>query len=141
MLGRFKANEIYNEDCYKAIKDIPDKSIDCIYVDIPYLYPSGYHKHENKCGVGISKKLVEDLSSIINGIDYKILDDFCRIMKKINIFIWCSKEQIQHLLNYFIDKKCRYDILVWCKTNPQPLAKNSFLSDLEYCLYFREGGG
>lgn len=40
-LGRFELDTIYNEDCYKAIKDIPDKSIDCIYVDIPYIIQSG----------------------------------------------------------------------------------------------------
>lgn len=133
-------NKITCGDSYKLIKELPDKSVDCIYTDIPYLYTAGYHKHENKCGVGISKQLVEDLSGIINGIDYTILDEFIRVMKIPNIFIWCSKEQIQYLLNYFIDKKCYYDILVWCKTNPQPLARNSFLSDLEYCLYFRGGG-
>lgn len=38
MIGRFEENTIYNEDCYTAIKDIPDKSIDCVYIDIPYLY-------------------------------------------------------------------------------------------------------
>ena len=39
-LGRFELDNIYNEDCYTAIKDIPDKSVDCIYVDIPYLITS-----------------------------------------------------------------------------------------------------
>ena len=37
MLGKYETNQIYNEDSYKAIKEIPDKSIDCIYVDIPYI--------------------------------------------------------------------------------------------------------
>ena len=40
-LGRFKINNIYCEDSYKAIKDLPDNSIDCIYTDIPYLYTVG----------------------------------------------------------------------------------------------------
>ena len=30
-------NTIQLGDCYKIIKDIPDKSIDCVYIDIPYL--------------------------------------------------------------------------------------------------------
>lgn len=30
-------NDILFGDCYSLIKDIPDKSIDCIYTDIPYL--------------------------------------------------------------------------------------------------------
>ena len=33
----FERNKIYNVDTYKAIKEIPDKSIDLIYTDIPYL--------------------------------------------------------------------------------------------------------
>lgn len=41
MIGRFEENTIYNEDSYTAIKDIPDKSIDCVYIDIPYLYDNG----------------------------------------------------------------------------------------------------
>ena len=39
-LGRFKENTIYLEDCYKAIKDIPDKSIDMILTDPPYDIPN-----------------------------------------------------------------------------------------------------
>lgn len=31
-----EANNIYLGDCYELIKQIPDKSIDLIYVDIPY---------------------------------------------------------------------------------------------------------
>lgn len=34
-------NDIYNVDSYKAIKEIPDKSIDLIYTDIPYLIRTG----------------------------------------------------------------------------------------------------
>lgn len=62
-------------------------------------------------------------------------------MSKINIFIWCSKLQILDLMNYFVyNKKCKYEILVWCKTNPQPSTNNTWLPDIEYCLYFREEG-
>lgn len=80
-----------------------------------------------------------ELYAIDNGIDYSILDDLVRVMKKINIFIWCSNLQIPYLLNYFISKGCYYDILVWAKTNAMP-TNNCLLSDLEYCLYFRSEG-
>ena len=85
----------------RIIKNIPDKSIDCIYTDIPYLYSSGYHKHQNNCNVGIKQEFVDSLQDIINGIDYSIYDEFVRISKKGNIFIWLSKEQILDTLNYF----------------------------------------
>ena len=29
-------NKIYLADAYKAIKEIPDKSVDLIYTDVPY---------------------------------------------------------------------------------------------------------
>lgn len=133
-------NKVINDDCYKIIKDIPDKSIDCIYVDIPYLYSSGYHKHQNNCNVGINQDFVDSLKNIINGIDYSIYDEFERISKKGNIFIWLSKEQILDTLNYFVKKGYSYKLLTWHKTNPQPLARNSWLSDTEYCLHLRKKG-
>ena len=34
-------NKIILGDCYEVIKSIPDKSIDCIYTDIPYLFADG----------------------------------------------------------------------------------------------------
>ena len=29
-------NKIYNEDCLVGMRDIPDKSVDCIICDLPY---------------------------------------------------------------------------------------------------------
>ena len=170
-LGKYDLNKIYNEDCYEAIKNIPDKSVDCIYSDIPYLHDSHgagkgelakrktrndielkgcikiYEENkdiENNEALRIAKNMknsYKDIIDITEGIDYKILDDFVRVMKKINIFIWCSKSQILPLMKYFIDeKKCNFELLTWNKTNPIPCANNTWLSDIEYCLYFREIG-
>lgn len=87
------------------------------------------------------KKSCKDIIDITEGIDYKILDELIRVMKKIHIFIWCSKSQILPLMNFFIKKKeCNFDLLTWNKTNPIPCANNTWLSDIEYCLYFREKG-
>lgn len=36
-IGEYELNKIYNIDCYKAIKEIPDNSIDLIVTDPPYL--------------------------------------------------------------------------------------------------------
>lgn len=36
-IGKYELNNIYCEDSYKAIKYIPDKSIDLIVTDPPYL--------------------------------------------------------------------------------------------------------
>lgn len=42
-------------------------------------------------------------------------------------------------MKYFVkEKKCIYEILVWCKTNPTPFCNNTWLPNIEYCLLFRE---
>lgn len=134
-IGKYEINKIYNEDSYEAIKNIPDKSIDCIYTDVPYLYQKG-----GASSTLLGQRMVkmrETLSDISDGFDYIIMDDFIRVMKRINIFIWCSKAQILDIMNYFSKFNVNYEILVWCKENPVP-KNNSWLSDIEYCLFFRE---
>ena len=132
-------NKIYLGDCYELIKQLPDKSIDLVYTDIPYLIESG-GGGKSALSKRIQKTNYEDLAEIRNGIDYSILDEFCRVMKKIYCFIWCSKEQIFDILKYFVEKGCKYNILVWCKTNPTPATNGVWLPDLEYCLVFKEDG-
>ena len=138
-LGRFETDHIYCEDSYKAIKDLPDKCIDCIYTDIPYLYESG-GKGTSPLGQRIARLNYEEITDIRKGIDLSIINEMIRIMKNINIFIWCSRQQVLDILKIFEQYDCNYDILVWCKDNPTPQTNNTWLSDVEYCLYFREKG-
>ena len=160
-LGRFELDQVYNEDCYKVIKDIPNKSVDLIYTDIPYdIEDNGgggcfgekkrnYHsEYEKVCGntskSGIYRrtaKSIDNIKELAFGIDYSILDEFCRICKNIYIYIWCSKKQILPLMEYFVGQKgCRFEILTWHKTNPIPTCNGKYLSDTEYCLLFRKDG-
>ena len=149
----------------------PDKSIDCIYTDIPYLYNQGGSGGSSELGERTAKKRLElmgalegfsnadmtygemlknakkeqkvynDYVSIEDGINYNILNEFVRVMKRINIFIWCSKLQLLEIMKFFIEEhNCYFELIVWCKTNPTPTTNNSWLPDLEYCLYFREKG-
>lgn len=157
----FQPNHIYNTDCYKAIKKIPDRSIDLVYIDIPYgLEDNGgggcfgekkrdYHKEYEKVSQntntsGIYKRTtasIDNINKIAFGIDYSILDEIVRVCKSIYVYIWCSKKQIYPLMDYFIRKhKCRFEILTWHKTNPIPTINNKYLSDTEYCLLFRGEG-
>lgn len=171
MIGPFELDSVVCGNSYELIKQIPDKSVDLIYTDIPYLYNQGgsgtselgertakkrlalmgmsdvfekYNCSTQGEALKLAKQLVKgdiEVNSIENGIDYAILDEFVRVMKKINIFIWCSKLQILDIMKFFIEKHgCYFEILCWCKTNPTPSTNNSWLPDIEYCLYFREKG-
>ena len=133
-------NNVILGNCYEIIKNVPDKSIDCIYTDIPYLYNTG-GGGASPLAKRIRTVTNEYLKDIKDGINFEILDDMTRIMKKINIFIWCSKLQILDIMKYFVEQKgCVFEILIWCKTNPTPATNNVWLPDVEYCLYFREKG-
>ena len=165
-LGEYELNKIYNEDCYEAIKKIPDKSIDLIVTDPPYQFDMGgcggtfgtknrnYHEeylslyHQTGTTTETERlriqanaqKSRENYRFISNGFDFKLLDEFIRIMKKVNIYIWCSKAQVSKILTYFEEKDCNIDILTWHKTNPIPTVNNTYANDTEYCIFAREKG-
>lgn len=133
-------NTIQLGNCYELIKDIPDKSIDLVYIDIPYLFESG-GVSDTPLSKRIKKQMNETLKEIRKGIDYSIFDELCRTMKNIYIYIWCSKEQILDIMEYFVKKKkCMFEILTWNKTNPTPQTNGTWLPDIEYCLMFKEKG-
>lgn len=132
-------NQIYLGDSFELMKQIPDKSIDLIMTDIPYLYldkkPSPKSHLYNS--VMQTRTELEDCD-IDKGVDISWLDEACRIMKKINIYIWMSKLQIPEYLNYFVNKKASYEFIVWLKPDAMPLHNCKYNSDKEYCLYFRK---
>lgn len=124
-------------DCLETLKKIKDHSIDLVVTDPPYLIET--------TGGGIylqsDKQYVKELNGMKNGFDTVVLDELCRVMKKINIYFFCSQKQIIPLLQYFvISKGCNYNILSWHKTNPIPACGNKYLTDTEFILFFREKG-
>ena len=136
-----KENNIYLGDAYELIKHMEDKSVDLIITDPPYAFEELHGRGimaTRKSGV-FTKELKE--CGLDKGIDLKILDDFVRVMKKINIYIWCNKHQIYDYMTYFVkERNCNFEMLIWAKENPIPFCGTHYLVDKEYCLYFWEQG-
>lgn len=140
-----KRNQIYLGDSYELIKQIADKSIDLIIIDPPYQIDGKPKSEEalNKTTNIITKsinKLNQELmdNDICGGIKEEIFEEFMRVMKVPNIYIWCNRKQIPMYLNYFVnEQKLMFEILVWNKPNVMPLYNHQYLNDVEYCLYFR----
>ena len=86
------------------------------------------------------KKSREEIKHISSGFDLELLNELDRVMKKINIYIWCSKKQVRKLLQHYEEKQCNIDILTWHKDNVLPTANNTYLNDTEYCIFAREEG-
>ena len=132
-------------DCYKELIKIPDKSIDLIYTDPPYkvgIFKEGSGGTVNKLGK-LDKTLIPINNITQTGYNlYAFCEQAVRVMKEINIYIWCNKAQIIDYFNFFVNKhNCKYEILLWNKTNVLPTYSNKYIDDCEYCLYFHKGKG
>lgn len=139
MLDKY-LNKITCGDSYELIKEIPDKSINLIVTDPPYLieHTTGGGMLEEKRIRNMFKGLVKNELQV--GIKEDIFSEFMRVMKKPNIYIWCNKTLIPKLIDYFVIKMgCGFDIISWHKTNAMPLCGSKYLTDTEYCLYFHDG--
>lgn len=134
-------------DCLKVMKKMSDRSVDLVVTDPPY--------EVSTSGGGLytqdDKRYVKELIGIKDGFDFKILDELVRVMKKVNIYLFCSQKQIPKLLDYFLNniknkehilykRKVNWNLISWHKTNPVPACGNKYLSDTEYILFFREAG-
>ena len=127
-------DKIYNEDCLEGMKRIPDGSVDLIVTDPPYSMETR--------GVGLHNKRdyydVLQEKGLNNSIDERYLEEMVRIMKAVNIYLFCNKNQLRMYFNFFAQYNC--DLLVWHKTNPIPVVNNKYLSDLEYIFFARDKG-
>lgn len=129
--------KLYQGDCLEVMKNIEDGSVDLVVTDPPYEIATtgaGMYKQADK-------QYVKELNGMKDGFSEEVLDELCRVMKKINIYFFCSQKQIIPLLDYFVKKKkCNWNILSWHKTNPVPACGNKYLTDTEFILFFREKG-
>lgn len=93
--------KLYNKDCLEVMKNMEDNSVDLVITDPPYeISTSGAGIYKQK-----DKKYVKELNEMKDGFSDEILNELCRVMKKINIYIFCSQKQIIHLLDYFVTKE------------------------------------
>lgn len=132
-------NVIINDDCLNALKQMQDKCVDLVITDIPYNINVGH----SAGSFGVKKRMhyKNELEILSNGISNDVLIELCRVMKKINIYIFCSKNQFIQMLDFFVkERNCNWQLITWHKTNPIPSCGNSYMPDTEYCLFFREKG-
>lgn len=135
-------DKIYNEDCLEGLKRIPDKSVDLIITDPPYEFVGDKESYGKRGSGGkIGREYHKELQNagIISGFQREsIMNECIRVMKKVNIYIWCSKIQIRWYLDFF--QGYNMELLCWHKPSCMPTCNNKYLSDTEYLLFFRENG-
>ena len=128
---------LFNDDAINVLKTLPDKSVDLVATDPPYELDQG---SSAGCFGVDNRPYHKELDFVSKGIDNSYLEEICRVMKKINCYFFCNKEQLRQYIDFFGDKGASVDLLTWHKVNPTPMCDNKYLSDTEYILFFREKG-
>ena len=128
---------LFNDDAINVLKTLPDKSVDLIVTDPPYEFGQG---GSGGCFGEDNRPYHKSLEFVSKGIDNSYLEEMCRVMKKINCYFFCNKEQLRQYIDFFCDKGALVDLLTWHKVNPTPMCNNKYLSDTEYILFFKEKG-
>lgn len=138
---------LYNIEALKLMDILIEKGIkvDLLLTDPPYDIP----KINGGGSINTVKKLNSSLQDLTRSnlmFSYNIENFgeklFALQKGNINAYFWCNKKQIPEYLKYYVGTKdCKFDIITWHKTNALPTYSNKYLSDTEYCLYFRKGKG
>ncbi len=120
------------DDCFNALKKIPDHSIDLILTDPPYNIAKYCTRNIKFDWRGaINNDLAE--WDLVEFRPQDLLNEFKRIIKpQGNIFIFCSYNLIGEYHMVFDPEFDTFQFMVWHKTNPVPnFRKSSFLNSCE----------
>jgi site-specific DNA-methyltransferase (adenine-specific) len=109
---------------------------DMVFTDPPYNIQT-----EGGCKGEVGKALKKQ------GKDIEFIADFepkeflnvlpCVFNKNMNAYIFCNKELLPSYLNWAVENRYSYNVLVWKKPNAIPIG-DSHRPDIEYMLLFRK---
>ena len=137
-------DRIYNLDCLEGMRKMKQEgiSVDLILTDPPYLFRNLKAGGHSKLSASIQNVHTEiERHHLYDGIKIEHLELMWSLMKVPNIYIWCNGAQLDFYIDFFVRRhKCKMEVIIWNKTNAPPLFHGKYLSDKEYCLYFRKGG-
>lgn len=126
---------LINDDCFEAIKRIPDNSINLILTDPPYniaKYSTGNMQFDWRTDRN------NDLADwdLIELHPKDLVEEFKRVLTPDgNIFIFCSYNMIGEYHKAFDPEFDTFQFMVWHKTNPVPnFRKSSFLNSCELII-------
>ena len=110
---------------------------DCVITDPPYNQETdGGFKGE----IGASlKKQSSDIEHLCNFEPEEFLSilPLTHSKGKLNATVFCNKDLVPRYLNWAIDNKYSFNILIWKKPSAIPLG-GSYMPDIEYMLVFRK---
>jgi len=132
IIKTIEKNNIYCLDAMKIFKKMNDKSIDLFLTDIPY---EKVDKKSNWLRV-LDKKDANTKTFNLK----KFLGETDRITKWSG-YIFCWKEQVSMIFDFFNMKWYSTRLMIWEKTNPSPMnCQHVWMSWIECFVYFKKRG-
>lgn len=123
-------NKVHNIDAIKLLKKMKDSSVDLFLTDIPY-------EKVNKKSNGLRK--LDKGNANVKTFELKdFLPEVDRVTKGSG-YIFCGKEQVSEIFNFFNEKKHTTRLMIWEKTNPNPMnCQHVWMSGIETFVYFKK---
>lgn len=117
---------LVNCDIMSMLKDTPDGMVDCVLSDPPYQFEAHSRGFSGKRP--IYKEMAEWTNMDNDWYRPEILDEFIRICKFPNIFLFGGKRDVYKMLDYAVKKDLEYWIIPVCKKAPAPFTNNTWLT-------------
>ena len=134
--------QLYKGDCLEVMKKIPDKSVDCVITDPPYLHIKGGCKSKS-LNVGCmnpQNKVVCEMSDFGEKNINVFLDTVKQKLKEMNGYFFCSKLQIPYYLDWALKNGVQFDVLVWDKCHTGIHSYKFFSTKYEYIIRLYKSG-
>lgn len=130
-------NKIYNEDYIVGLQRVPDKSVDLVVTDPPYLFVKGGMKSknlnrgtkspENYINTDMSDFGEEKITCMLDAISPKFKNGF-------NGYFFCSEMQLAYYLQYALKNKLKYNVLLWDRGVSNMISYKFFRSHVDYIV-------
>ena len=139
--------DLQQGNCLELMKQIPDGGVDLVVTDPPFEYVQGGMKSKRLNRGTWQKQSYTNaaMSSFKHDDIFNFLDLIIPKMKKVNMFIFCSRLQLAHYFDYLNQhKKLKFDLLIWDKSsesNKYSMKSSMFFSsDIEYVVRIYQSG-
>jgi len=136
LIGELELNRIYQRDCIEGMRMLPDKSVDLVVTDPPYLmnYRSNRRVKSEKF-----KHIANDVDS--HGLISDYLDECYRVLKDDTaIYVFCSWHHVDFFKAEFEKRFKLKNIIVWNKNNHgSGDLKGAYAPKHEFVLYGHKG--
>ncbi len=126
-------DKILKKDAINLLKSLGDLSVDLLLTDIPY-------EHVNKKSNGLRQLDKKDANKKTFNLKRFLIEVF-RVTKGSG-YIFCGKEQVSEIFDFFNKNNVTTRLLIWEKNNPSPMnCQHVWMSGIETFVYFKKKGG